>query len=143
MFIKDICNKESLLINDSQIEHLLEVYNSDIRSMINYIQLNKEDTSKDNYILSNKVLDDLHLRLTTNSSVNSIINFIHDISVNYNTDKKTIIKKYLNYVIRNQKSEINHSFLNICESVLHINDSDIQNVLKYMILKLQNQYNKN
>ena len=40
--------------------------------------------------------------------------------------KKTIIKKYLNYVIRNQKREINHSFLNICESVLHINDSDIQ-----------------
>ena len=85
----------------------------------------------------------LNLHLTTNSSVNSIITFIHDISVNYNTDKKTIIKKYLNYVIRNQKSEINHSFLNICESVLHINDSDIQNVLKYMILKLQNQYNKN
>jgi replication factor C subunit 3/5 len=143
MFIKDICDKESLLVNDSQIEHLLEVYNSDIRSMINYIQLNKEDTGKDNYILSNKILDNLHLHLTSNSTVDTIITFIHDTSINYNTDKKTIIKKYLNYVIRNQKSEINQSFLNICESVLHINDSDIQNVLKYMILKLQNEYNKN
>jgi replication factor C subunit 3/5 len=143
MFIRDICDKESLLINDSQIEHLLEVYNSDIRSMINYIQLNKEDTGKDNYILSNRILDDLHLHLTSNSTVDTIITFIHDTSINYNTDKKTIIKKYFNYVIRNQKSNIDHSFLNICESVLHINDSDIQNVLKYMILKLQNEYNKN
>jgi replication factor C subunit 3/5 len=143
MFIRDICDKESLLINDSQIEHLLEVYNSDIRSMINYIQLNKEDTGKDNYILSNRILDNLHLHLTSNSTVDTIITFIHDTSINYNTDKKTIIKKYFNYVIRNQKSNIDHSFLNICESVLHINDSDIQNVLKYMILKLQNEYNKN
>ena len=143
MFIRDICDKESLLINDSQIEHLLEVYNSDIRSMINYIQLNKEDTGKDNYILSNRILDNLHLHLTSNSTVDTIITFIHDTSINYNTDKKTIIKKYFNYVIRNQKSNIDHSFLNICESVLHINDSVIQNVLKYMILKLQNEYNKN
>lgn len=142
-FIREICNKESLDITESQINHLLEVYNSDIRSMINYIQLNKEDTGKDNYILSNILFDQLHLHLTSGSKIDIIITFIHNISINYNTDKKTIIKKYLNYVIRDKKCEINHEFLTICESVLHINDSDIQNVLKYMILKLQYVYKKN
>ncbi len=142
-FIKEICDKESIQISNSQVEQLLEVYNSDIRSMINFVQLNKESTGTNNYILSNEVLQQMHIHLTTNSNVETIITFIHDISINYNADKKSIIKKYLNYIIRNYPEYVKDDFLNVCQSILHINDSDMQNILKYMILKLQDVYNKN
>lgn len=142
-FIKEICDKESIQISNSQVEQLLEVYNSDIRSMINFVQLNKESTGTNNYILSNEVLQQMHIHLTTNSNVETIITFIHDISINYNADKKSIIKKYLNYIIRNYPEYVKDDFLNVCLSILHINDSDMQNILKYMILKLQDVYNKN
>ena len=142
-FIKEICDKESIQISNSQVEQLLEVYNSDIRSMINFVQLNKESTGTNNYILSNEVLQQMHIHLTTNSNVETIITFIHDISINYNADKKSIIKKYLNYIIRNYPEYVKDDFLNVCQSILHINDSDMQNILKYMILKLQEMYNKN
>lgn len=39
-FLKNICEKENININNTQIEQIQELYNSDIRSMINYIQLN-------------------------------------------------------------------------------------------------------
>ena len=113
-FIKEICDKESIQISNSQVEQLLEVYNSDIRSMINFVQLNKESTGTNNYILSNEVLQQMHIHLTTNSNVETIITFIHDISINYNADKKSIIKKYLNYIIRNYSEYVKEDFLNVC-----------------------------
>jgi DNA polymerase III delta prime subunit len=39
-FLQKICRNENIIIENSKIEQIQELYNSDIRSMINYIQLN-------------------------------------------------------------------------------------------------------
>tara|TARA_B110000967_G_C18763824_1_gene499304 strand:- start:51 stop:1004 length:954 start_codon:yes stop_codon:yes gene_type:complete len=143
VFIKDICKNENLNMNDTQINKLLEVYNSDIRSMINFIQLNQNTLQTNDCILSNEVWDKLHIMIINNDILNNIINFIHEISVKYNIDKKTIIKKYMNYIIRLCPAYINNEFFVLCETILHINEANIQNILKYMVLKLQYIYSIN
>ena len=139
-FIKDICKNENININDNQIQQLLEVYNSDIRSMINYIQLNKDTETQYDYVLSNEILENIHRQLLDNIDKTIIINYIHNVSIRHNTDKKSIIKKYLNYVIKMYPDNVNKKFLSIIESVLHINDMNIQNTMKYFIVQLQNIY---
>ena len=143
LFIKDICNNENLNMDDTQINKLLELYNSDIRSMINFIQLNQNTLQTNDCILSNEVWDKLHTMIIEKDILNNIIIFIHEISLKYNIDKKTIIKKYMNYIIRLCPTYINNEFLVLCETILHINESNIQNILKYMVLKLQHIYSIN
>tara|TARA_B100000900_G_scaffold245631_1_gene208848 strand:- start:4637 stop:5590 length:954 start_codon:yes stop_codon:yes gene_type:complete len=143
IFIKDICKNENLNMDDKQINKLLEVYNSDIRSMINFIQLNQNILQNKDFILSNEVWDKLHTMIKNKDNLDNVIIFIHEISLKYNIDKKTIIKKYMNYIIRLCPAYINNNFLVLCETVLHINETNIQNILKYMILKLQDIYSIN
>ena len=143
IFIKDICKNENLNMDDKQINKLLEVYNSDIRSMINFIQLNQNTLQNNDCILSNEVWDKLHKMIINRDNLNNIIIFIHENSLKYNIDKKTIIKKYMNYIIRLRPAYINNEFLVLCETILHINETNIQNILKFMVLKLQDIYSIN
>lgn len=143
VFIKDICKNENLNMDDTQINKLLEVYNSDIRSMINFIQLNQNTLQNNDCILSNEVWDKLHKMIINRDNLNNIIIFIHENSLKYNIDKKTIIKKYMNYIIRLRPAYINNEFLVLCETILHINETNIQNILKFMVLKLQDIYSIN
>jgi DNA polymerase III delta prime subunit len=139
-FIRNICKNEQINVNDAQINQLLEVYNSDIRSMINYIQLNKDSTANYDYVLSNGILERIHTYLLENIDKKTIITYIHDISIQHNTDKKSILKKYLNYVIRTYPKMVSSEFLTVVGNVLHINELNIQNAMKYLILKLQQLY---
>jgi len=52
-FLKNICEKEKINIDNSQIEQIQELYNSDIRSMINYLQLNFRNTPNKLNIVNN------------------------------------------------------------------------------------------
>jgi hypothetical protein len=63
--------------------------------------------------------------------------YLHKISIQYNHDKKTIVKKFLNYIIASKKEYIHHEFLNICETVMHDSELEIYNLLKYVILSMQ------
>lgn len=141
-FIKNICEKESLEITNTDLDKLLEVHNSDVRSMINFIQLNKLELSNSDCILSNDKWEVLHELIKSNNDNVNILSYIHNLSIKYNCDKKTIIKKYINYLIRNSNEELNNVFFTMCENILHINDADIETILNYMIFNFQNYFKK-
>ena len=49
--------------------------------------------------------------------IDNIINLVHSISINYNIDKKNIIKDFLNYIIKNYPKYVNSKFLNFVENI--------------------------
>ncbi len=61
-FIKNISDNENLNLNEEIIETIQETYDSDIRSMINFIQLNQNFKNNDwiNQIMNNSILEKLH-----------------------------------------------------------------------------------
>jgi len=71
-----------------------------------------------------------------NDNTANIINFIHNISIQYNTDKKTIINKYFNYVIRYKPDLVTHNLLNIIETIMHCPEQNIDHILKYFSYNL-------
>jgi hypothetical protein len=51
-----------------------------------------------------------------------IIQYIHDASILYNMDKRTILTSYLEYTIRNKPEWITSEYLKIVEDIVHIHD---------------------
>jgi len=137
-FIKNITNSENLELSDGVIDTIQNNFNSDIRSMINFIQLNQNVTVWETNIISNAVWENIYqLLLDDTENVKHIIEYIHEISIQYNIDKKNIIKNYFNYVIRNKRENITREFLNIVENIMHNTDSNIEHILNYFVYSLK------
>ena len=134
-FLNIINEKEGLNFSNENIELIQKLFNSDIRSMINYMQSNEEiiHTKK---IIQNKVWDDFTKNIKK-KSVNDNIKFINDMSINYNIAKKNIIKNYLNYIIRHKKQYVSKEFLNFVENIMHTNDLNTDYICTYTILALK------
>ena len=146
-FIKAISIKENLGLEDETIEIIQNMYNSDIRSMINYLQLNQNLNMKEwnENIMSIKVLEELqNLFMSPKKTKEEILQFIHNISIKYNIDKKTIVQKYFNHIIRNYPKYIVPEFLNIIQIILHNNNNNnIEETINYVSIKLIEFYKNN
>ena len=67
---------------------------------------------------------------------------LHSISIQYNIDKLNILKHYFNYIIRKKKAFVSREFLDIVEVILHLNETNVQHILHYFVVNLQQLYSK-
>jgi len=205
-FIQNIVEKESLDLNESEIETIQVNYNSDIRSMINFIQLHAtssvvntytppekasstatnssthsdmkfedkslslssqkgsevfsgdELSSKDNIRIQMNIIHKenwktIHRMLMPKKKLtkqefiqlpkDSVEQYIHKLSIKYNTDKRNILNSYFNYVIRHFPEVISEEFLHIIENATHNNDNvPITYILMYLCANLSDYYAK-
>ena len=135
-FIEDICSKENIEINDTIINNIQHIYNSDIRSIINFIQLNQNIDTIQNNIINIKILNDLYELIRTEEDINKIFAYIHNISIQYNNDKKNIILSFFEFLIRTNKV-LDHEILYCMESIIHTQDVNNNYLLKYFIIKMK------
>ena len=132
-FIKTICEKEAIQINDDNIDTIQTIYNSDIRSIINFIQLNQNLKNWEN-ILNNSVWETLIVLLQdTNSNNDDIILYINEICIKYNMDKKHIIQTYFNYIVRNYGEHITTEYLDFIEEIIHCYDVKNEVIIRYFV----------
>ena len=137
-FLKHIAKEEKLNISDEIIESIQQLYKSDIRSMINYMQTNQDVFNMNYKIINNKILEYIYNKIKEKLSMNEIINYMREISIEYNIDNKNIIKYLINYIIRNKKNIVNSKFLNIVEEVMHYQDCKNEYYIGYFFTKLYN-----
>jgi len=138
-FLTKISVSENLNMTQKMLSSIQSLYKSDIRSMINFMQSN-QDIVKFNLeemkIIDNDVWNLLLTMLLKKEKLEIIYTFVQNISIDYNIDKKNIIKDFLNYIIRNHGIYLNTKFLNFVENLMH---SQIQNnnvYVNYSISKL-------
>jgi replication factor C subunit 3/5 len=129
-FIRDICRKEGLDISETSIQAIQQLYNSDIRSMINYVQLNQHQIMSKNAhnIMNNDVWKKM-LGLLEARDETSIKQYIYQISIQYNMDKKQIIRDFYNYMIVHKMC--NADFLDNVEVVIHNNECSVGDLIDY------------
>lgn len=142
-FIKNITKNENLELSDAVIDRIQQIYNSDIRSMINFIQLNQNITMWEENIMTDEVWENLDQFLKTKEGLRPStttfeqgelwLKMINDLSVRFNMDKKGILKNYFNYIIKKKPEMVCDDFLTIVEMVMHSNDSNIYHILDYFI----------
>jgi DNA polymerase III delta prime subunit len=149
VFLKNISISEKLFMSDKSIDCIQKLYKSDIRSMINFMQSNQDmlkvnnnsNNSNDNKfndnfqfnIIDNDVWEFLSKKIHEKENIQLIVDYIHNISIKYNIDKKNIVKDYLNYIIRNKIHIISNKFLNFVENVMHSQECNNNIYIHYFI----------
>ena len=136
-FLKNISVSENLNMTDKSLRLIQRLYQSDIRSMINFMQSNQHITDDEFNIIDETVWAELYSKIALrSSSMNSIIAFINNTSSKYNIDKKNIIKDFLNYIIRHKEEHVSPMFLNFVENIMHFEDSKSGHIINYSLSKL-------
>jgi replication factor C subunit 3/5 len=136
-FIKKIVYAEQLNIDDDSIDAIQNIYKSDIRSMINFIQLNQNLDNWGSSIVKSVVWDKLHDILREKGNHERVVKeYIHSICIQYNMDKKNIIQNYFNYIIRNKGDIITTTFLNHAQTIMHVVDIDSDKLIYYFYHKI-------
>lgn len=130
-FIEHIITGENLNISEGTIEKIQQMYQSDIRSMINFIQLHQNYEGMQSNIITTATWKHMG-EIIENNTVDELHTYIQQLSLQYNIDKKTIIKEYFNYCVRNQPDKINIKYLTHIEVVLHAADASSEHIINYM-----------
>jgi len=136
IFLKKISDNEKLNMSEKSFKLIQKLYNSDMRSMINFMQSNQNITDNSFNIIDNNLWNDLYDKFLKKSSVHALDEYIQKISERYNIDKKNVIKDFLNYIIRNKQSVIKTDFLNFIENIMHYQDCKNSYYISYSLSRL-------
>ena len=135
-FLKKISDADNLNISQNSLSCIQKLYKSDIRSMINFIQSNQNIKAESLNIIDNDVWIILLNKILNGEKIDIINSFIHSISIDYNIDKKNIIKDFLNYIIKNYPKYINSNFLDFVENLMHSQNQNVNINVNYMVSRL-------
>ena len=135
-FLNHISLSEKLNLSQKTLSCIQKLYKSDIRSMINFIQSNQNLDNEYLNIIDNKVWDELYTKILQKEKIEKINSFIHSISINYNIDKKNIIKDFLNYIIKTHTKNVNSKFLDFVENLIHSQNNNNNIHINYLISKM-------
>ena len=139
-FIHHIAEKENIQISKSAIDTIQSMYHSDIRSMINFLQLNQNFQFHEwnQNVMNVARLEEIrqmfrssHDKTCDSSSCLDIMQFVHQMSVRHNMDKKHIITTYCNYIVRTYPDEVTAELLIVVENVVHNTSANIEDIVEY------------
>lgn len=132
-FLTNISEKENLCLNKETILKIQDVFSSDMRSMVNFMQSN-QNAFNNCKVIDGNVWDELLKDIERNSE--KVNDKIHKMSKIYNIDKKNMMKSFLSYIIRNQLIEVTESFLNMVENIIHNQQVNNNTYVNYIINQL-------
>ena len=141
--LKYISEKEELNLSYESLEKVQKLYKSDMRSMINFIQLCVQSNLKledEINIINDKICEAIEEKIIGDQLIEQ--KYLYEISLINNIEKNNLIKIIFNYIIKNRRKKITPKFLKYMENIIHclpsLNDKDmmtrILNDLKRFII---------
>lgn len=151
-FISNIARRENIPLTQSDIEIIQKTYNSDIRSMINYIQTNQRVLSSSEPmqngcgILTDGVWDEFHgLCFDSSGSVlgqrspaadreAAIKRKLQEMSILFNLDKKQLLKRYFHYLTTRPNSELmTVKNMGVIRSIVHYTEATAEEQIIFFV----------
>ena len=116
-FIKNICDNEKILnIQCSDINNIITLFGSDIRSMINYLQRQYQTNKKNLFIISDNKIKEL-LDCFVKSKIALSEREMNNYMYNYNIEKQELVIYIFKYITKHYTLTRNHIYF--MKSVLH------------------------
>lgn len=134
-FLFNIAEKEAIALSPEQALRIQQMFGSDVRSMINYIQCNQTGLVEMK-ILNQAVWADLYAKIRQGENIGVLNRAIQDISATYSLDTPTILKDFLNYCI--QLDDFPLDQLKDLEQAVHSNAEAKYVVLYALTILLKN-----
>jgi len=138
-FMHKVSAREGLNLSDETIIAIQKQFNSDIRSMINYMQTNQDVHLNHGHVGIatdanwDEITDDLK-KGTAAAHVQAVCDRLKCMSHWCNLDRKHMIKTYANHVIRRHPGLVTPDFLNKLENVMHANECNLDHLVQYTVL---------
>jgi replication factor C subunit 3/5 len=136
-FITKVNVSEGLNLSGEMIESIQKQFNSDIRSMINYMQTN-QDIAAHHVIITDAMWNEITRDLKT--GIGNVYEKINSISRQCNSDRKNMMKSYINYLIRNHPALITSDLLNKVENVMHSAECNADHMLQYLVVNFAKSF---
>tara|TARA_B110000444_G_scaffold260355_1_gene306960 strand:- start:910 stop:1845 length:936 start_codon:yes stop_codon:yes gene_type:complete len=138
-FLKMIIIKEKIKIADSQLLAIQANFQSDIRSMINFIQSNHSTIGININIIQKSFWQELIQKIKTskNNHDDDLKSFIEKKCILYNIKSNLFITKFISYLILNDKY-ISETWIKFIEYILHNSNVKDEYILNYSINFLKN-----
>ena len=132
-YLNKINKKENINMTSKAIMDVINTYNSDIRSMINYMQANIDSKIM---IIDNNVYDNM-FNINIYESMSNFNKNLNMIEHKYKINKSTILKNYITYVLYNKLDLLNYKIVKELEYIIHnLEDNDLSINYIYYCLKL-------
>jgi replication factor C subunit 3/5 len=119
--IQDICINENITISNEKIKNIYIQNNSDIRSILNYLQINQYslDELTDETLFITDSFNILTIMIQDKDNIDLIYKYIMSLCTKHNIQITNIINKYFNYIIKQNNKYITPDFLNVIENIVH------------------------
>ena len=143
-FLKNVSESEKLNLTDKTLDSIQQLYKSDIRSMVNFMQSNQNIVQNSSVhhnfsITDNTVWEEFLFKIEKGENLEILNKFVHEISIKCNIDKKNIIKTFLSYIIRNKTNIVNSTFLDFVENIMHTTECNNALYVNYALTQLMKQ----
>jgi len=141
-FLYKIQKKEKLNLSEEKIKGVQNMFDSDIRSMINYLQSNSNQLKnlKKDYIITEKIWKNFSLILNKKCSEKTVKKYIVDDCKKYNIQRDFYIKSYIKYLINTEKKIFNDSWFKVLSFIIHNIEVNEDYLVDYFVLKLLKLY---
>jgi DNA polymerase III delta prime subunit len=131
-FLRKVCDSENVIIDDTALLNIQTLYQSDIRSMINFIQSNGGAIN----VINEQVWSNLFERILSKNC--NIAASLTDIRIKHNVNIKQTVNYFIKFIIRNKPLYVTATFLRFVENLIHsINTTNTETYLQYASSRLQ------
>jgi DNA polymerase III delta prime subunit len=131
-FLANIVASEKLAISPEQLDHIQQMFGSDIRSMINYIQTNQGDETI--RVIHKGLWRDLFSQIKAEQNIGNLTTAVRIISETYNVDYPWILKELVNYGILS--GDVSLKLLPELQFVVHISNVPSDHLVYFVLLLL-------
>ena len=115
-FLKNIVKNEKLNISQRQLEFIQNKFNSDIRSMINFLQSNYQNIDKNLKILSHTFFENCNNKL---SKKKNILKFLNQICERQNIRKREFIIHYISFLLKTNIKLLSYDTILAFKFIIH------------------------
>ena len=133
-FLSKLSVKENLGLTLETLSSIQQLYKSDIRSMINYIQTNQ--FMKSTRVINQVIWEEIQTLLMDRDKYKSVGERLEEISIEYNVDIRNLLKYFFNYIIRYKRECVSRDLIQFIEFIVHSVDTKIDFIKVYSIEKL-------
>ena len=132
-YLDRIIINENLNIEKEKLKIIINNFNNDLRSIINYIQCNQNSLNEKDLIDEN-FWEEI-TNCIKNKKFDEIKKFLQHLSFKYQYEQKNILKDYINYLIIKKKL-ISNDFLLFVENAYHNLDINTTAYCDYVLIRL-------